>query len=81
MATPKTVRLTDETDRWRFRCPNGHTTWEPVNHHFWCQSCSRIEDVDPSFDELRDTSDGAMYAREEVRLETPAGPYDQELDA
>jgi len=80
MAPTQTVRLEDETDRWRFQCPNGHTTWEPTNHHFWCASCARTEGVDGSFDELRDQTDGAMYPRDMVRLETPAGPYDRDLD-
>lgn len=80
MATKQTVRLEDETDRWRFRCPNGHTAWEPTNHHFWCASCARAEGIDPSFDQLRDDATGELYARERVQLETPAGPYDSDLD-
>jgi len=80
MVGTQTVRLENETDRWRYRCPNGHTTWEPTNHHFWCASCARMDDVDPSFDELRDDATGEHYARDRVRLEAPAGPYDLEVD-
>lgn len=29
------------TTRSRYRCPNGHSNWEPTNNHIWCQSCSR----------------------------------------
>lgn len=75
-----TVNIEDRTDRWRFRCPRGHTTWEPTNHHFWCRSCANATDVDGSFDELRDRRDGRLLAREQVRLLDQVGPYDRDLD-
>jgi hypothetical protein len=34
------IDLTDEQDRMRYRCPNGHTSWTPTNSHLWCKSCS-----------------------------------------
>jgi hypothetical protein len=44
------VRLTIDTDdtaqRWRYRCPKGHTTWEPTNYHWWCQECALAHDPD-----------------------------------
>jgi len=76
----KTVRIEDENDRWRFTCPRGHRDWEPTNHHFWCVSCARAEGVDGSFNQLRDRRSGELFARDDVRLLTPVGPYDSDLD-
>lgn len=28
-------------DRWRYRCPRGHTSWEPMPHAVFCKSCSK----------------------------------------
>ncbi len=41
-----TVTIEERTDRWRFRCPNGHTTWEPTTHHVWCHTCARMDRTD-----------------------------------
>lgn len=51
---PETVEidLTDPNDRWRYRCPNEHTSWEPTNSHYWCHSCSRYPDADPEHYEI-----------------------------
>jgi hypothetical protein len=72
------IQLNDETDRWRYTCPVGHRSWEPVNSHFWCAKCAQnySSDVDPEFDELRDRKTDELLARNEVVLETPAGPYE-----
>ena len=75
-----TIQLNDDTDRWRWTCPAGHRSWEPTNHHFWCQQCAKIasdhgDDVDPVFHKLRDQTTGNTYERDEVTLMTPAGPY------
>jgi len=70
------IELNDETDRWRYRCPQGHTNWEPTNHHFWCASCARKWEVDPEFDELLDQETGKVYERDQVQLLTKAGPYE-----
>ena len=77
----ETIRLDDETDRWRFTCPNGHTTWEPTNHHFWCASCARQRDTEATFAALRDRRDGRRLAREDVCLRDRVGPFDRDLDA
>nr|WP_245545372.1 hypothetical protein [Halomicrobium katesii] len=61
-------------------CPRGHRSWEPTNHHFWCASCARTDGVDGSFNELRDRKTGELHERERVRLVTPTGPYDRDLD-
>lgn len=70
-----TITLDDETDRWRWVCPNGHRSWEPTNNHFWCAKCARYWDTDPTFDQLLDKVTGEIVPRDEIRLLTPAGPY------
>lgn len=70
------VRLEDETDRWRYRCPNGHTSWEPTNGHFWCVTCARTHNAEGAFDQLHDSKTGATLDRDQVHLETPAGDYE-----
>lgn len=41
----------DESQRWRYRCPNGHTDWDRTNNHVWCRSCRHQaengDDLDP----------------------------------
>ena len=76
----ETVEIESQSDRWRFVCPRGHRSWEPTNHHFWCAKCARRDDVDGVFHELRDRRDGGLLEREQVRLVTPVGPYDRDLD-
>jgi len=76
----ETVRIEDRLDRWRYTCPRGHRSWEPTNHHFWCQKCARHTGVDGVFHELRDKKTGAEIPRDRVRLVTAVGPYDQDLD-
>lgn len=80
MSDKQPVKIEDKVDRWRFTCPRGHRDWEPTNHHFWCAMCARAEGVDGVFDQLRDQRDGGLLGRDEVRLLTPVGPYDAELD-
>ena len=71
------IHLDDEGDRWRFVCPRGHRTWEPTNHHFWCQACAESPDldIDPVFHELHDLTTGDELERGDVRLVTEMGEY------
>jgi len=75
-----TIHLEDDADRWRWVCPRGHRTWEPTNYHFWCAKCARQwsqdDEFSPEFDELRDKRSCETKTREEIRLVTPAGPYE-----
>jgi len=80
MSSKRAIQIEDRQDRWRFTCPRGHRSWEPTNHHFWCQQCARQPDVDGVFYELRDRKTGNLLDRSEVRLMTPHGPYDRDLD-
>ena len=80
MSTKETVRIENRQDRWRYTCPVGHRRWEPTNHHFWCQRCAQRPDVDGVFYELRDRKTGELVDRQRVRLVTPVGPYDRDLD-
>jgi len=80
MTSKELVRIENERDRWRYVCPLGHRTWEPTNHHFWCQQCARRDDVDGAFYKLRDRKTDALLVRHQVQLVTPTGPYDDDLD-
>lgn len=72
-----TIRLDREADRWRWTCPRGHRTWEPTNHHFWCAACARASthdnEIDPTFDALRDDSTGELVPRDDLTLRDPVG--------
>ncbi|WP_227357630.1 hypothetical protein [Haladaptatus salinisoli] len=57
------------TAKWRYTCPNGHTSWEPTNSHFWCHQCSRLPDAEAEFWKLRDRKTGERLAREKVVLD------------
>jgi hypothetical protein len=74
-----TIDLDDESDRWQWRCPAGHTRWEPTNEHFYCLSCSRQasqgEDYDPTFEELYNTKTGETVARAHIRLTSDVGTW------
>jgi len=73
---PRTIHVTDRRDRWRYVCPRDHRSWEPVDGHFWCASCSKHPDHDGVYYELKDKKTGDTLDREEIRLVTEAGPYD-----
>ena len=68
----ETVRidLADDVDRWEWRCPEGHTQWEPTNRHFWCATCSRQPDphLDPTFNELVNWRTRETVPRDQIRL-------------
>jgi len=45
------VDRTEDAERWRYVCPNGHPNWDKTNNHIWCPGCRRQhengDDVDP----------------------------------
>lgn len=70
---PTTIDLDTPTDRWRYRCPNGHTTWEATNAHAWCPYCAEQAQngsaVSPEFDFIVDEKREARIPWKHVRFE------------
>jgi hypothetical protein len=66
------IDRSDAAQRWRWRCPNGHTDWSPTNNHLWCKGCLRAHeggaDVDPEHYELVDAQTGEPVSWSAVRL-------------
>jgi hypothetical protein len=66
------VDRTDERQRWRYRCPNGHTDWDRTNNHIWCPSCLRAHehgaDVDPEHWAIVDEARGEEIEWARVRV-------------
>lgn len=49
---PIEINRGNTSEKWRFRCPNGHTDWYPTNSHVWCKGCRRqLENGDPRIDD------------------------------
>ncbi len=71
------IDLDEETDRWQWRCPAGHRSWEPTNYHFWCAQCARGKHpkAEPEFDELRNVKTGDLVERDEVELVRDSESY------
>lgn len=61
------IDLDNARDRWRFKCPNNHTTWEPTNGGIWCQSCSNAG-LDPHYHKLYDGKRGSFIRWSDVRI-------------
>jgi hypothetical protein len=65
------VNRDDDADRWRYRCPNGHATFEPTNSHIWCKQCAEMDDAGegPEYWEVRDmrTNERIPWSRIEFR--------------
>lgn len=60
---PVVIDTTDPASRWRYSCPNGHTTIEPTNGGAWCQSCANNPGIsDPHHNELVDKRTGETVA-------------------
>lgn len=51
------------------RCPHGHTSFQPVDGHFWCQRCARSDrlETDGSFQHVENVQSGERLDREDVR--------------
>jgi len=69
------IELDDDIDRLRYRCPKGHTSWEPTNNHFWCATCAR-RDADAAFTHLVDHKTREEIPRSEITLVSEMGEYD-----
>lgn len=70
----RTIKIdrSNPAERWRYRCPRGHTNWESTNNHFWCQGCRRQADagldVDPEWYELHDSKRDETIASNSVKV-------------
>ena len=76
-ATRVEIDLADDTDRWAWRCPQGHTQWEPTNSHFWCAACAHEAwgEAEPEFDALVNWRTRERVPRPSIVLvEGDAGP-------
>ena len=56
-------------EKWRYRCPRGHTNWSRTNSHFWCKECANAWDVDPEFHALTDAKTREQIPRAEVEFD------------
>ena len=70
------VRLWVETDRWRYQCPRGHTSWVPQKTSFYCNGCGADDDVEGgAYTALVDTVTGEEVDRDAFHfLGTRYGP-------
>jgi len=66
------IDRSEEPDRYRFVCPNGHTSWDRTNNHIWCPSCRRQAehgaDMDPEHYEVFDKKTGQAIPWQNVKL-------------
>ncbi|SNZ18249.1 hypothetical protein SAMN06269185_3308 [Natronoarchaeum philippinense] len=66
------INRSDDIDRMRFRCPNGHTRWTPTNSHVYCSSCGKARDshrdADPEHYELLDKKTGELISWSRIEL-------------
>ena len=69
---PVKIDRTYGPDRWRYRCPNGHTTWDRTNNHIWCGACrgaaEQGRDVDPEHYHVVDEKTGDRIHWGDVEL-------------
>ncbi|MFB6161995.1 MAG: hypothetical protein ABEJ86_00940 [Halococcoides sp.] len=72
------VDIESRADRWRFRCPEGHVSWEPTNDHFWCARCASDPNAEAAFDALYDKRQDRWLERDQVRLLDSVAPYDRD---
>lgn len=53
-------------ERWRYRCPRGHSGWECTGGQFWCSQC-HATDGDGAFTRLHDRKTDAYLTAAEWR--------------
>lgn len=67
MATRAYHQIRDD-DPHRLVCPNGHSSWKPVDGHFWCPYCEQgAWGCDGDFDRVYDRLRDELLDREAVR--------------
>jgi hypothetical protein len=66
------VDRTDDIDRMRYRCPHGHTRWDPTNSHAYCSTCAKAREshpeADPEHYELLDKRTGELISWSRIEL-------------
>jgi len=66
------VEIDRDAEPYRWRCPNGHTSWDRTNSHAWCISCRRAAengaDVTPEHWELVDAKTDRTIPYSAVRF-------------
>jgi len=69
-ADAQRVEVNRKEEPYRWRCPNGHSSWDRTDSHLWCASCSRSPDPDlnPEHWELLDTKTGETVPYAAVEL-------------
>lgn len=52
------VQIDRDDEPLRWRCPNGHISWDRTNNHLWCPACRKASesghDVEPEHWEIVD---------------------------
>lgn len=69
---PIVIDRSKDADRWRYVCPNGHTSWDLTNSHLWCVTCAQAaehdDEINPEHYELLDKSENKLIPWESVEL-------------
>ncbi len=61
----------DTVEKWRYRCPRGHTGWEVTGLAFWCRECyRRDEDATGRFERVHDQKTDEYLEPEEFNART-----------
>jgi len=64
------IDATDETERWRYRCPEcGSTDWRANNGAFGCRRCGE------TLSGLEDTASGEVIPRERIEFVGPESSW------
>jgi hypothetical protein len=62
------INREDPVERYRYRCPNNHTSWDKTNGGIWCAICSR-QGLDPHYHHVMDAKTGEHIPWSSVELD------------
>jgi hypothetical protein len=65
--------IQSKASKWRYRCPQEHTNWYPIDGKFRCRTCASDRDRDPEYRALVDTKTDERVPREEIELDVHRG--------
>lgn len=62
------------SEKYRYTCPRGHSSWDPCGNHLWCGECARQharkdEEIETEYWELEDQVTGEAIPYSAVVLE------------